>query len=52
LQNGVTTLSNRAVAINSDGPGGCVFEFSTDQTITGENAEGCIKPIAGLQTGS
>ena len=52
LQSGVMTLSDRAVAINSDGPGGCVFEFSTDQTITGENAEHCIKPIVELQTGS
>ncbi len=48
LESGATILPDRAIAINSDGPNGCVFEFSTDQTITGENAQQCIKPIRRL----
>ena len=48
IENGVMILPDRAIAINSDGPNGCVFEFSTDQTITAENAQQCVKPIMRL----
>lgn len=45
---GSMVIPGRALAINSDGPGGAIFEFHSDETITLDNAPSHIKPVSKL----
>jgi hypothetical protein len=48
IQSGRLLLPNRAIAINSDGPGGMILEFDSRQNLTYDDLPDCCKPIASL----
>ncbi len=48
VQDGSLRLPNRAMAINSDGPGGVIFEFDSSETITLTDAPKHLRQIATL----
>ena len=48
VQSGWMEIPNRAVAINTDGPGGCVVQFRGDELMSAENIESHIHPLSGL----
>ncbi|MBN1555925.1 MAG: metallophosphoesterase [Phycisphaerae bacterium] len=48
VRDGSLEIPNRALAINSDGPGGMIFEFHTDETITLPDAPRRLRSVATL----
>ncbi|MBN1941709.1 MAG: metallophosphoesterase [Phycisphaerae bacterium] len=50
VQSGSMELPRRAMAINSDGPGGVIFEFHSDEKITLADAPKHLRSIADIST--
>ncbi|MCD4824275.1 MAG: metallophosphoesterase [Phycisphaerae bacterium] len=48
IADGCMMLPNRAMAINSDGPGGCIAEFPTDRPFPTEHPDWTLKKIITL----
>jgi serine/threonine-protein phosphatase PP1 catalytic subunit len=48
VEDGSMNIPNRAMAVNSDGPGGMIFEFDSSQEITHETAPQHLRQIATL----
>ena len=46
IDNGFEVFAERAAAVSSDGPRGCVLHFSTDAPLTAATASQCVKQIA------
>lgn len=46
VDRGFELFADRAIAVSSDGPGGCVLHFSTDAPLTADTATECVKQIA------
>jgi len=45
---GCQTIGPKATILTSDNERGCVMEFSTDEPVTGETADGCVLRIISL----
>ncbi len=48
IEDGSMLIPRRAICINSDGPGGVIFEFAPDETITPETALRHVRKIDSL----
>ena len=46
IDGGFEVFADRAIAVSSDSPSGCVLHFSTDEPLTPATAAQCVKQIA------
>lgn len=49
VQDGIMEIHHRAIAINSDGPRGCIADIQTTEPMTMESARQCIRRVSSLR---